>query len=201
MKKMRLIGIILCLTVLVGCGKPIMPPIEYNKPIDFQIDRNAVLYWEMGQQNASTLASVNQNSIAGSLVESIDRQNNPSKYLLSYGTAEQAIFITSFQNILEKQRVFKSVELVTDPNRLNPKDVFIKIYFRTTRVSSPERGYRISLSVDMSVQGAGKPKFTRTYFVSSDANSFGSFPEQQNKVSIKLAENLVAGLKQWDESK
>lgn len=200
MKKKGLCFISACLILLAGCAKPISP-IEYTQPIDFQVDRNAVLYWEIGKQSTSTVASTNNESLAGNIIESIDRQNNPSRYTLSYGKAEQAIFMTSFRNILDRQRVFKNVELVTDLKKSNSRDVLITIYFRSTRVSSPERGYQISLSVDMSITGAGKPTFFRTYFVKSEENSFGSFQEQQSRVSTKLVENLIAGLKQWNSSK
>lgn len=199
MKRNYLFFLAACLVLLGGCAKPIMPAIEYNKPIDLQVNRHAALYWEEGKQSSSTVAATNNNSLVGSIAESIDRQNNPSRYQLSYGKAEQAIFITSFRNILNKQQVFKEVELVTDPSTANPKDVLVTLYFRSTRVSSPERGYQISLSVDMTVKALGKPTFMRTYFVKSDDNCGGSFQEQQNKVSIKLVENLIAGLKQWHQ--
>lgn len=190
---------VLCLTSLMGCGSPaIMPPIECNKPIEFQSSRNAVLYWDMGKENVSIVSSKNDNNLVGSIFESIDRSNNPSRYTLKYGKAEQAIFITSFKNILEKQAVFKNVEIITDPKEAKPQDVLITINFKSTRVSSPELGYQISLSVDMAVSGGGKPAFTRNFFVKND-DAFESFQIRQNKVSTKLAENLINGLKKWHE--
>lgn len=186
----------LCTIFLIGCVvNPVMPPIEYNNPIGFNDPHNAFLYWEIGKQNTSTVASNANNSI-GAVIESIDRKNNPSRYILTYGKAEQAIFITSFKNILEKQSVFKSVALITDHTTIKPNAVLITIYFRTTRVGSPEMGYPISLTVDMSISGAGKPTFNRTFFVKNDSR-FENFQIRQNKISTKLAEELICGLKKW----
>lgn len=177
-----------------------MPEFQYDKPIDFRIERDAVLFWEIGKQSSSTISRANNSSILGSVIESVDRQNNPSKYTLRYGKAEQAIFMTSFKNLLSRQAVFKNIDLITDPTKIKTKDVIITIYFKSTRVSSPELGYQISLSVDMSVKSSGKPTFMRNYFVKSDDRSFGSFQEQQVKISNKLAEKLIDGLRQWHEA-
>lgn len=209
MKKIKFFLVILCIGLITGCAnKPVMPPIKYNKPIEFQVKKNAYLNWEVGKQYAGSTASSTyqgSNDTAGAIgaliftaLDSADRANNPSRYTLSYGKAEQTVFMTSLRDVLVENNVFKQVELISDPKQVSPKDVLVNVYFKMARVSLPEKGSTITLSVEMVISHNGKPPFKRTYLVQSNAEKFGDgFREQQIDVSNRLLEKMIAGIQEW----
>lgn len=207
MKKFKLFTLSLLVLLLTGCaGKPIMPPIKYDKPIDFHVKKNAALRWEVGKQYAGAIRSYDScdaGLVGGAIsaaINSADRANNPSRYTLSYGKAEQAIFMTSFRNVLEQNQVFKTTELITDAKEVSAKDVLITVFFKTSRVSSPEKGNKITLTVDMTIVAQGKPAFKRTYLVQSNAEGYDKgFVDQQYDVSQRLLEKLISGIQEWQQ--
>ncbi len=205
MKKIQFGLMILGMGLMAGCAnKPVMPPLKYNEPINFQVEKNAYLNWEVGKQHSGTIP-VNPNQSAGlvgalvmSAVDSIDRNNNPSRYTLSYGKAEQIVFMTSLRDVLAQNHVFKQVELIADSQQIASKDVLINVFFKTARVSSPERGYKITLSVEMGIETGEKIPFKRTYLVQSNAEGFGvGFREQQIDVSERLLKKIIYGIEEW----
>lgn len=197
----------MAILLLTACAKPIMQPLRYNKPIDFHIKKNAALLWEFGRQYSGTIPSnnsYNDNGLIGAVVssaiDSVDRTNNPSRYMLTYGKAEQAIFMTSFRDVLRQNDVFKDVELVSDAKSVSPSDVMIDVFFKTARVSSAMRDFRITLTVDLTITTQGKPPFKRTYLVQSSPDGT-SFVDQQHLVSTRLLEKLIGGLEEWHHSR
>lgn len=205
MKKIQFGLVILGIGLMTGCAnKPVMPPLKYDKPINFQVDKNAYLNWEVGKQYSGTVPT-NHHQSAGligalvvSAVDSVDRSNNPSRYTLSYGKAEQIVFMTSLRDVLAENHVFKKVELIADSQQIASKDVLINVFFKTARVSSPERGNKITLSIEMIIAMGEKAPFKRTYVVQSDAEGFGAgFREQQMDVSHRLLEKIIYGIKEW----
>ncbi len=200
MVKLNCLGLV-GLLFLIGCGaQPIMPPVQYNKPIDFHVKKTAALQWELGKNYSSRVAreSYHQPGMIEALALSIDQNNNPSRYTLSYGKAQQAIFMTSLKNVLDRNQVFKEIELVTDPNEISAKDVVIAVFFKTARVASPERAYSITLSVVMTITSQGKPPFKRTYLVQNDDEVLRKgFIAQQSDVSERLLEKVIAGIEEW----
>jgi len=204
MKKSKTVFIVLLALLCTACAKPIMPPLKYNKPIEFHVAKNAALNWEVGKQYSSAMpSSTSYNAgliggIVGAVIESADRERRPSLYSISYGKAEQSIFMTSLRDTLEQNHVFKAVELITDPRQAPAKDTLINVYFKTARVSSPEKNYKITLSVEMAIAGAGKSPFKRTYLVESDTGGFGkSVMDQKIDVSQKLLEKMISGIEEW----
>jgi hypothetical protein len=193
---------------LSACGQPIMPPVTYDKPIDFQVKKNAVLRWEFGKQYDGTVPNYSQpnggliGAAVAASIRSDNEANNASGYTLSYGKAEQAIFMTSFRDVLRQNQVFKEVELVGETAAVSNKDVLIDVFFKTARVSSVEKNYRITLTVTMTINSQGKLPFNRTYLVQSNAQGYGiSFIEQQEDVSKRLLEKLILGIEEWHRSK
>lgn len=205
MQKNRFLFVLLGVGLITGCAnKPIMPPLQYNKPIEFQVNKNAYLNWEVGKEYAGSIpTSYEQNSgLIGALVvsaiDSADRANNPSRYTLSYGKAEQTVFMTSLRDVLTKNNVFNQVNLISDPTQVSGKNVLLNIFFKTARVASPERGYKITLSVELTITNNGKTPFKRTYVVQSNAENFGDgFREQQIDVSSRLLEKIITGIQEW----
>jgi len=207
MKKIQIFLLIFGFGLMMGCGKPVMPPLKYDEPIDFEVKKNAYLNWEFGKQYSGKVQSYDNchNNSAGligvllvSAISSIDHANNPSRYTVSYGKAEQAIFMTSLRDILRKNHVFKQVELITDLASLTKKDVLVNVFFKTARVTSLGGGQTITLSVEMIVTTNGKAPFKRTYLVKSDAQGFSpSFQDQQIDVSNRLLGKIIAGLQEW----
>lgn len=206
MKIARLLAIIFSIVSCFGCAKPIMPSLKYNKPIDFHVAKNAYINWEIGKQHTSTIpssTSYNNAGLIGGLisaaVESVDRDRRPSLYMVSYGKAEQAIFMTSLKDTLSRNNVFKEVELITDPSSVRPQDVLINIYFKMARVGSPEKNYKIVLSVEMSITTAGKAPYKRTYLAESAATGFGKgIIDQKIDASEKLLEKIILGIQEWN---
>lgn len=205
MKKIQCGLMILAIGLMAGCAnKPLMPPIKYNEPINFQVDKNAYLNWEVGKQRSGTIP-VQPNQSGGlvgvlvmSAVDSIDRNHNPSRYTLSYGKAEQVVFMTSLRDVLAENRVFKQIDLISDPQKIASKDVLINVFFKSARVSSPERGYKITLSVEMSIETGERIPFKRTYLVQNNAEGFGvGFREQQIDVSKRLLAKIIDGIEEW----
>lgn len=205
MKQIICFAFVMLSVVLVGCAnKPlIMPPLTYDKPINIRLKKNAALYWEQGKQHAATIrtqAGENQ-GLLGALVfgtmDSMDRSRNPSRYSLAYGTAEQAIFMTSLRNVLDQNQIFDQIELITDPSVLTPKDILITVFFKNSRVLSPDRGHRITLSVVVNILAKGCPNFQRTYLVQSDEQVTPGFIDQQKSVSQLLLGKIISGMEEW----
>src|SRR5579864_1448594 len=128
MKKVQFGLMILGIGLMAGCAnKPVMPPIKYEKSIDFQVAKNAYLNWEVGKQYSGTVPTHHQQNggLIGALVvsaiDSVERSNNPSRYTLSYGKAEQIVFMTSLRDVLARNHVFKQVELIADSQKIAPK--------------------------------------------------------------------------------
>lgn len=206
---------ILCLSVatllLSGCTpatQQVMSPLRYNQSIDVHVNKTAYLYWQPGEIHGSELPrQVSYNSgIAGALVSAaIDtqmRKNNPSHYTFTYGKAQQAVFMTSFRDVLLQNHVFKDVILTTDLSRVKSQDVLLKVYFKSTKVGPAGKNYQITLDVDMSIE-ANKSTFTRSYVAESDGSyfSFKNFKDQQTDASQQLLSKLIGGIKQWQVKK
>lgn len=198
-----LIWVILALSAC-GTTQKIMPPLRYNKPVDVHVSKKAYIHWDIGRHYAGKIPSnsgqsgVLEYDIIASMIDSSNRQRNPSQYTLSYGKAEQAIFITSLRDVLNQNDTFKDTELTTDVASVATKDVLINIYFKTARVSLPEKGHRITLSVEMTISSSGKAPFKRTYLVETDEAELGdTFINKQTKVSQRLLEKVIVGIEQW----
>lgn len=205
LKKTRLSLAILLLGMMTACAKPIMPALKYDQPIAIQLDKNAYLNWTCGKEYASAIPVQydTNNGLVGllvsSAVDSVGRSNNPSRYTMSYGKAEQAIFMTSLRDVLEQNQVFKELSLGGGSKSLVTKDVLIDVFFKSARVASPERGYNITLNVDLTIRSSGRAPFKRTYVVQSGTgDGFGaSFCSQQTEVSTRLLHSVVGGIEEW----
>lgn len=205
MKKIQFGLILIGMGLLTGCAhNAIMPSIQYNKVINFQVPKNAHLNWEVGKQYSGNIQTNyhQNNGLVGALVcaavNSVERTNHPSHYTLSYGKAEQAIFMTSLRDVLEQNHVFKKVELIADSRQVPQKDVLVNVFFKTARVSSPENNYKITLSVEMIIETDKKAPFKRTYLVQSDAEGFNtSFGDQQIDASNRLLDKIMNGIEEW----
>ncbi|MEI8055664.1 MAG: hypothetical protein WCH10_06750 [bacterium] len=199
---------------LVGCApsKRVIPSLQYHDAIGMSIPKKAHIYWVPGKQASHEIppsAGYSGNSgLAGLIVnlmftsvESQHRKSNPSQYVLEYGKADEAVFLTSLRDVLEQQHVFKSVDLTTDISKVNANDVLIKIYFKTTRVTV-NSGYLIKLSVNLSIQTGRQPPYERTYLVQNDESLDGAFKskgflDKKTEVSQELLTLIINGIKQW----
>ncbi len=207
MKKTKILLAMISTVLLSACGtKPIMPPLQYTKPIGFTVNKSACLNWEVGKQYSSEIPNYNssgQDSAIGNLVlaaiDSNARARNPSHYQYTYGKAEQAIFMTSLKRVLEENRVFKHVKLTMDPRQVNAKDVWINIFFKRTRVADASRNFKVTLSVELIISANDKPTFKRTYLVESDVERSGhGFVDQQTDVSQELLDKVISGIREWN---
>src|SRR5579862_1820954 len=173
--KMRWLMVTVLSMLLSACvntqSKYIMPPLKYNGPVSIHVPKTAYLYWQHGLEQNGEIPSFNNNDIIVSLIDAQDRKNNPSKYHLSYGKAQQASFITSFRDVLMEHHMFNDVEIITNPNQVKASGVLIDLKFKSTRVSGFERNYKITLTVEMKIK-SGKSTFTRTYMTESDEGTF-----------------------------
>ena len=183
----------------------IMPTLKYNEPVKIHVAKKAYLLWQHGKDLQGETMPFQGGGIEGMVVSAIDaenRKNNPAKYHLSYGKAQQAGFITNFRDVLTNNRVFKQVELITNKNEIKPDGVLIIIQFKTTRVSGFEHNYKITLTTDMTIK-TRESTFTRTYLTESDEGTFfqgKSFEEQTVDVSEQMIKQLMNGIQQWAKS-
>ncbi|TAK72071.1 MAG: hypothetical protein EPO11_10485 [Gammaproteobacteria bacterium] len=197
-----LLFIAIALTACANSAEQVMPPVHYNDSITFHIPKKAYIYWELGEQYSSTapqnMGGPGLSGLAAAFIEAEEHQNNPSKYTYTYGKAQQAVFMTSLEDVFSDNHVFNNVELITDLKQVHSQDVLMKIYFKSTRVASYENNYQITLDVDMSIEVNRKLVFHRTYVVQSDNDKyFSTFKDQQTNVSQKLLVDIVKGVKQW----
>lgn len=197
---------------LTGCAptRNVMSPLQYKDTIDIHVPKVAHIYWIPGKQVAGEVQSggyvtgSGNQGIVGALVgmavlgviDSHDRKHNPSKYVRDYGKADEAIFITSLRDTLERQDVFKKVELTTDLNKVGSKDVLIKVYFKTTRVNVRENNL-ITLTVNLLIQSGHQPQYERTYLIQNDPLVSKTLLERKTEVSQKLLTAVIGGIKQW----
>ncbi len=209
MRKIHYLFYFIVSLCLVGCVTPgpeqLMSPIHYKGKVNFHVAKNAYLYWQSGTQfseteNMSYYGGDPLAAIIGSAIEEHQRKTHPSRYTYVYGSAQQAVFMTSLKNALIKNNVFNQVEIITAPKSIGPNDVMITVKFRSTRISSYEQN-AITLTVDMSIQTKNEKYFKRTYVIHNtepEGRFAGrSFKEQQTEVSQKLLSKLINGLEQW----
>jgi hypothetical protein len=208
MKKIKFPFLLMVIFLLAACtpaAEQVMPSLQYKQSVDFHISKNATLIWEIGRENASTIptAAVNGDALATIIAMAIisqDRKNNPGKYTLTYGKAQQAVFMTSLKDVLQKNQVFKHIELAITPKKMQANDVFITINFKSTRVSAAENNHKIILDVELIIKTVGNKIFKRTYLVESNPGDFFSqisFKDQQTDVSLQLLSKVITGIKQW----
>jgi hypothetical protein len=191
----------LSLTACAPSSPYIMPPLKYQGKA-VHLPQNAYLYWQRGQVQAGDTPSYHGEGVGGlvaSMIEAEDRKNNPSKYHLTYGKAQQAAFITNFRDVLVDHRVFKHVEIITNPAQAKADGVLMTINFKSTRVSGFERNYKITLTVEMKIKSK-QSTFTRTYLTESDEGSLfngKSYNEQTTDASQQMINQLMKGINQW----
>jgi hypothetical protein len=199
---------------LTGCAptKIVMPPLKHHEDIGLHIAKTAHIYWIPGRLIASEKQKVYMGSTGGGsglavlLVNAVEatidhhqRKNHPSEYAYEYGKADEAVFITSLRDILAQQNVFKNVELTTDLNKVQAKDVLIKVYFKTARVIDL---VDIKLSVVLSIKSGSRPVYERTYLAQNDPYHISkakTFVERKTEASQKLLTEIIHGIKQWHE--
>lgn len=207
MKKLFCFIFLTCtITACTAPAERVMDPLQYKEPVKAHSSKKAYLYWQPGTQYSSiappdpVASSSITEAILSSLIESEMRSANPNRYTYTYGKAQQAVFMTSLKNVLEENHVFKDVAITTDLNEVNPSDVLIKIYFKSTRVLGHEKNYQIVLNVNMAIQ-TKTSKFEHTYLVESDDSGFfsmKSFKDQQTDASQKLLSKVIDGITQWN---
>ena len=184
-----------------------MPAIRYQEPIEFHVNKNAYLQWDIGKQYVSTVPTQTNRQggiievLVASAIDSHLRAKNPSQYEHSYGKAQQAIFMTSLKDTLAENHVFNAVELSTEPHQITPKEVLINIYFKNARVADGYHNYKITLSVVLTITTHGKAPFTRTFLVENEDEGNKTFIDQQTDVSQKLMEKIIGGIKTWHTNK
>lgn len=202
--KMKIYTIIISSLLMTGCAtnKPyILPPLKYDGPV-VHIQKNADIYWRHGIELEGKRFTGQSGDLIVDIIQAQDRKNNPSKYRITYGKAEQASFITSFRDVLKQNHIFKDIAIITNPAEAKPGAVIVEINFKTTRVSGFEHNYKITLTVEMKIT-SGKETFTRTYMSESDEGTFfsaKSFDEQMVYVSEEMVAKLIGGIKQWSKS-
>lgn len=197
--------------ILAGCAptKNIIPPLKYRDDIGIHSSKTAHIQWipgkMVGDEKITHSHSSNSNGglgaiVSGLVITAIDnqqRKNNPSQYVNEYAKADEVVFITSLRDVLNEQNVFKNVELVTDLNNVKTKDVLIKIYFKSARVTKYSN---ITLMVQLTIQAGKKPPFERTYLAQNNhEEQYKNFVENKTSVSQRLLSDIINGIKQWLE--
>lgn len=210
------VGTLIAVLLLMGCGKPApAQSIQYKKPIDLHLNKNAVLFLEPGKQKAVKIASNQNNDInnkgnndlvgmmistAKTSINQINLLNRPNGYFVSYGREDQLNFMNCLKEVLSQNEVFRNVEVAASAKACSPQDVSINVFFKKTRICCAERNYGSTLRVVMTITAAGKPPFTRSYFVKNDPAVTG-LVRLKRDVSNRLMAQLMMGLQEWSEGK
>jgi hypothetical protein len=209
MRKLQALFLVAIVLFLGGCtpmAEQVMPPLQYEQPVNFNVAKKAYLDWEVGKQYSSTQPVFISASggllgaVIATAIDSEERNRNPGRYTFTYGKAQQAVFMTSLKDTLEKNHTFNHIELTTEPQQVRAEDVLITIYFKRTRVASAQDNYKIILDADFLIKTGGKIAFKRTYFVESKPGGLFSpnnFKEQQTDVSQQLLGKVIAGIQAW----
>lgn len=209
---MRWLVVLLLSFALVGCSSSriIIDKLHYKNSIDLKVPNKAYIYWIPGEHNSHEVQDYSVASGGGGLgglvanlaigvIKQQDKKNNPSKYFLEYGKADESVFITSLRNTLDAQGVFKTTDIITNLDQVNPSDVLITIYFKNTRI---DHAGMVTLSAHMSIKTKNKQAFSRTYFVQSDDEPKGflhtkGLLEMKTESSQKLLALIINGIKQY----
>lgn len=209
-------GKVCCVTTmlltLAACTPPaeqVMPPLQYTHPVNVHVKKNAELTWVTGKQYTSMepiYVSTGGGLVGAVVSAAIDtemRKRNPGAYTYSYGAAQQAVFMTSLRDALERHQVFNRIELTAEPDRKSKDKVLLTVHFNTTRVNDASSHYKIQLDATLSIQ-SGKQVFERSYIVESDPGGFfiaNSFRNQQSDVSQKLLGKMMESIEEWNSQK
>ncbi|MHB1222264.1 MAG: hypothetical protein ACYC0J_09740 [Gammaproteobacteria bacterium] len=208
--KIKFLAVCLLSLLLNACAstresKFITPTIKYNGTVTAHVPKKAYLFWQHGLEQLGETPPFQGGGVAGmvgSIIDAQVRKNNPSKYHLSYGKVQQVAFVTNFRDVLADNRVFKNVEIITNPAQAKPDGILIDVKFKSTRVGGFEHNYKIMLTVEMMIK-SGKSTFTRTYLTESDEGTFfngKSYNEQMGDASQQMINKLMNGINQWSRS-
>lgn len=213
MKNFKIIIFIILLSCLAGCAtKQTMPPIKYEKPIRFHINKNAKLTLETGQYHEGVKTTHMPSAPYGSglvgaagvllaaTATSLYQQKYPSKPShFIYGEKEQDTFMNSFKEVLKQNSAFINVDFTQNFKTVAAaKDILIKVFFKNSRIASDVHNHRITLTVQMTIITNSHPPFQRTYLMQSSGNK--SFTQQQTEISEQLMENLLVGIEEWHKN-
>lgn len=212
----RIILLMMVCSVMAACtpvAEQVMDPISYNKPVKVHSNKTAYLVWQQGR-DISTVVQADPGPNTGLLgalvfkaVSDHNMKSHPGQYTFHYSKPQQAVFMSSLQDSLIKQKVFRNVQLSSKaPKTLKQNEVLIVVNFKQTRVGAGQyQRNEIVLDTKVTYAGAGHKTLRKTYLVYSTppTNIFKgkTYVEHQTEVSEKLMAKVIRGLERWYQSK
>jgi hypothetical protein len=205
---MKIMSFILlsALLVLSGCvGAPTKPmtQVGYQKPIMSSSQRSATLVWRMGKvQGARTdEADVNgdDDPLADAVVQLV-KPRSSADVVFAYGKAQQSVFMTSLQKVLQKNNVFSQVDLKPYTAQQSAKNVMIEVYFKRTRVGEKSSRYPMSLDVHLIIHAKGEKLWSQHYYIEQEDRVKAwtdLYAAQSHAASVKLMNKVMAGIQSW----
>lgn len=177
-----------------------MSSLKYNGTKITPTPKKAYLFLQGGLEQAGDTDRMRFPGVTGlglSIIDEQERKYFPSNHYFTYGKAQQAEFIASFQKILNDNHIFKNTEIITNPEKPKTNDVLITVKFKSTRVNCSSSICDIILIVEMTIKSQHST-FTRTYLTENDDKKI--YRDQVVDVSQKMADQLMNGINQWSHS-
>jgi len=172
---MKFFCILLTAFLLIGCApQGILPPVDYSKKTTAHVNKNAIITWEPGQEQYTSMP-------------------------YSYIKAEKSVFLTSLKNILIRDRIFNQVSIKPSIATLKNNDVEIHIDFKNSEYDDQNFESSLKLTVLLTIKSKHKKLFKREYFVYSTAASKNHL-QAHMEVSHELMEYLVNGIIAWSKT-
>lgn len=204
--------LLIAITCLSACSinnaETLFSPLSYHATINAKSNKQLFLVWKTGEiyESGTDRVIAPASGIIASIIalgiEEYDHTHYAGRYTYSYGTARQAIFMTSLRNILLHHKVFKTINLVAKaPKQLGKNDALITVNFKETRVGREIQSYPITIDVLMTMRDATGKVMYKHYLVQSDKVAIGfsrpSFVDQQTQVSNRLLKKIISGISHW----
>lgn len=210
MKCIKFCLLILCSSVLlIACTPPtsqLMGPVQYKQPVTFSSNKSALIYWDYGKIIPAEIPPDASSDInpAGALLN-VFIQSQKEKYdrddiMVSYGKAQQVIFLTSLRDILMQRGAFKDVNIIVKPQKPNAQQVLISLDFVKSQVIRAQDDFPISLTVHMVVKNSVKTLYDQTFTIKPDpsiwSKLFHNFKDSQQYASQMLMKKVMSVVSQ-----
>lgn len=193
----------------MACTPPtsqLMGPVQYKPSIPFSSNKTALLYWDYGKIIPAEIPADTQdqsspaNALLAMFVQSEKEKYDRNGIMVSYGKAQQVIFLTSLRDVLLRRGAFSDVKIVDKPQKPNAKQVLISLNFIKSQVLRAQGDFPIELTVQMTVQNNVKTLYKQTFDIKPDpsiwSKFFYNFKDSQTYASQMLMEKIITVLNQ-----
>lgn len=202
---------LLCLPLLLmGCtistpnAEAVLEPVKYTGTVQTHVAQDLDLVWKPGQvyrSDGQLIPMTLTEAISAHFSQENIEASHPSDLTYNFGPARQAVVMTSIEQALIQNDVFKSVNLIPYGNPTNSAHTIMTVYFERTRVGTIDDRFPVIMTVLLTIQAPGQKVFQRHIFVESDDPGFKAssniFLENQTNAANKLIEAIMRAIDAW----